>query len=423
MFALWEAMHMSQQPPITVAMIVRNEEEFLPGCLESLQSLGDSLAEICVYDTGSTDGTVSIAQAAGARVQRGYWDDDFARARNAAAGMIQTPWALVIDADEVLQADARRLGEVLNWADRTTTTVDALAVTYDNIHADGTLTRFPSLRLYRPAHAHFNRRVHETIVAREHKDRLEISLIDPSILTMRHRGNVDPRAVTRRLQRNLLLNEGEVAAARERSSSWADREASNGGFEALKELQRCLVSRARSLSALGEGERQISDLEEARRLGPGAWRTHATELLAVALLNRGDLAGVERLILDLHEDGADRAYVDWLRAMTRRRHGDPRGGLAIFRSLGTPRTSLGETIGAAPVLREWMMCACECGEFDEAVAAWLTLASAGGELSGLDMGLRAAWGDRDLAALRRRVTAAVGPGRSDALLAALSGNT
>ncbi|MHB1835610.1 MAG: glycosyltransferase, partial [Solirubrobacteraceae bacterium] len=50
------------RPLLSAAMIVRNEEDLLPGCLESLDGLVD---EIVVVDTGSTDVTVDVARAHG----------------------------------------------------------------------------------------------------------------------------------------------------------------------------------------------------------------------------------------------------------------------------------------------------------------------------------------------------------------------
>ena len=44
--------------PISLCMIVRNEERFLRDALTSVQGVVD---EICIVDTGSTDGTVAIA--------------------------------------------------------------------------------------------------------------------------------------------------------------------------------------------------------------------------------------------------------------------------------------------------------------------------------------------------------------------------
>jgi tetratricopeptide (TPR) repeat protein len=84
-------------------MIVRDEEAMLPGCLDSVRGVVD---EIVVVDTGSTDGTVGVAQAAGARVVPFAWCDDFSAARNAALPHVTADWILVLDADERLAADA-----------------------------------------------------------------------------------------------------------------------------------------------------------------------------------------------------------------------------------------------------------------------------------------------------------------------------
>ena len=65
-------------PLLTLCMIVRDEARFLPGCLASVQDVVD---EVVVVDTGSQDETMSVAQAAGARVVRFPWNDDFSAAR------------------------------------------------------------------------------------------------------------------------------------------------------------------------------------------------------------------------------------------------------------------------------------------------------------------------------------------------------
>src|SRR2546428_723878 len=48
------------QPLLTAAMIVRDEEPYLNGCLTSLDGIVD---ELVVVDTGSVDRTVAIARA------------------------------------------------------------------------------------------------------------------------------------------------------------------------------------------------------------------------------------------------------------------------------------------------------------------------------------------------------------------------
>ena len=88
------------RPLLVAALIVKNEEEMLPGCLESLQGVCDRI-EVC--DTGSTDNTIDIARAAGAGVSERDWNDDFGAARNHALDQCRDArYALVIDADERL---------------------------------------------------------------------------------------------------------------------------------------------------------------------------------------------------------------------------------------------------------------------------------------------------------------------------------
>lgn len=84
-------------------MIVRDEAALLARCLESVRGVVD---EIVVVDTGSTDGTLAIAERFGARVVRFDWCDDFAAARNAGLERAQGEWILVLDADETLVPDA-----------------------------------------------------------------------------------------------------------------------------------------------------------------------------------------------------------------------------------------------------------------------------------------------------------------------------
>ena len=64
--------------PLSVCMIVRNESHHLPKALASVKGIA---AEVVVVDTGSTDDTVSIATAMGAKVLHFDWIDDFAAAR------------------------------------------------------------------------------------------------------------------------------------------------------------------------------------------------------------------------------------------------------------------------------------------------------------------------------------------------------
>lgn len=97
-------------PRLTLSMIVKNEEKYLQGCLDSVKGIAD---EIVVVDTGSTDRTVEIAEKAGAKIYNFNWVNDFSAARNYALGKSTGDWILYLDADERLseksQAELKRI--------------------------------------------------------------------------------------------------------------------------------------------------------------------------------------------------------------------------------------------------------------------------------------------------------------------------
>ncbi|MEB3176111.1 MAG: glycosyltransferase [Synechococcus sp.] len=89
---------------LSLSMIVRDEEARLGTCLKSVEGFCD---ELVVLDTGSSDNTVAIAEAAGARVETMEWPGDFTPARNRALELVNGDWVLVLDADEILLADVQ----------------------------------------------------------------------------------------------------------------------------------------------------------------------------------------------------------------------------------------------------------------------------------------------------------------------------
>ena len=82
---------------LAVAMIVRDEEAVLAESIESVRTLAD---DVYVLDTGSSDGTVELAERLGARVGEAPWSDDFSAARNLLANEIEADWILWLDAGE-----------------------------------------------------------------------------------------------------------------------------------------------------------------------------------------------------------------------------------------------------------------------------------------------------------------------------------
>nr|MBN2276231.1 tetratricopeptide repeat protein [candidate division Zixibacteria bacterium] len=96
---------------ICACLIVKNEEELLPNCLDSIRSWVDDLI---IVDTGSTDRTVEIAHQYGAKVFFKEWEGSFSAARNFSISKATCDWILYIDADEeFVQEDVGRLRQAM----------------------------------------------------------------------------------------------------------------------------------------------------------------------------------------------------------------------------------------------------------------------------------------------------------------------
>lgn len=89
---------------ISACMIVRNEENMIESCLESLK---DQVDEIVLVDTGSTDCTKKIATELGAKVVDFPWSNSFSLARNESLKHAESDYILVVDADERLPGHTR----------------------------------------------------------------------------------------------------------------------------------------------------------------------------------------------------------------------------------------------------------------------------------------------------------------------------
>ncbi|WP_445145284.1 glycosyltransferase family 2 protein [Dyella sp. Tek66A03] len=83
--------------PVTLVVITYNEANNIARCLDSVPFA----AEKVVIDSGSTDDTVAIAQAHGARVVHHAWLG-FGPQRNFATTQCSHEWILALDADEYL---------------------------------------------------------------------------------------------------------------------------------------------------------------------------------------------------------------------------------------------------------------------------------------------------------------------------------
>ncbi len=83
---------------LSAVIITKNEADTIAKVLQPLQSLTN---DIVVIDSNSTDGTIDICKAHGARVIQQKWLG-FSATKNFGHTQAKNPWILSLDADEVL---------------------------------------------------------------------------------------------------------------------------------------------------------------------------------------------------------------------------------------------------------------------------------------------------------------------------------
>lgn len=84
---------------ISFCMIVKNEEDVIKNCLESIKDLVD---EIIIIDTGSTDKTKEIAKKFTDKIYDFQWINDFSAARNFSFSKATQDYIFYLDADDIL---------------------------------------------------------------------------------------------------------------------------------------------------------------------------------------------------------------------------------------------------------------------------------------------------------------------------------
>jgi tetratricopeptide (TPR) repeat protein len=89
----------SKKVPVSLCMIIKDEEKCLARCLASVKPIVD---EMIVVDTGSADRSKDIAITLGAQVYDYDWENDFAAARNFSISKAAGEWILILDGDEVI---------------------------------------------------------------------------------------------------------------------------------------------------------------------------------------------------------------------------------------------------------------------------------------------------------------------------------
>ena len=82
---------------VTVVVLTKNEEHHIVDVIQNAKTITE---HVLIVDSGSTDRTVELAEASGAKVVYRAWDNDFSAQRNFALQYVNTDWVLYLDADE-----------------------------------------------------------------------------------------------------------------------------------------------------------------------------------------------------------------------------------------------------------------------------------------------------------------------------------
>ena len=266
---------------LSLCMIVKDEEEHLPLCLESVKGLVD---EIIVVDTGSKDRTPEIAKEYGAKVFHFKWVNDFALARNESLRHAEGDYVLWLDADDRIPPEDR--GKFLNWKE-TLSLKEPKAYCFTIVSPESGNDLFSKyakqIRVFpRLPGIAFIRRIHESVF----ESLLFLGIpIEETDLRVIHQGYFDPEKVKEKAKRNLkmlltalaenpkdfvvhwhLSMTYAVLGDYERALFYAKRFLEEGNFEGQKEWKiAALVNVARCLEHLGnyeEAERYLRKTQE-----------------------------------------------------------------------------------------------------------------------------------------------------------------
>lgn len=96
-----------ERVPVSVLVPTRNEVHNLPRCLAAVSGWAD---EIVIVDSGSTDGTLRIAEAFGATILQFRYEGGWPKKRQWALETFpfRNEWILLLDADELLLEPIKR---------------------------------------------------------------------------------------------------------------------------------------------------------------------------------------------------------------------------------------------------------------------------------------------------------------------------
>ena len=159
---------------ISLCMIVKDEEDVIGRCLESVKDIVD---EIIIVDTGSTDRTKKIVSKFTDKIYDFEWVQDFAKARNFSFSKATKDYILWLDADDViLEEDRKKFKELKANIDGS---VDLYQMKYNYIvdaNNNPTLVQVRARLLKREKNYQWVSPIHEVIIPTGNIEKVDIAI-------------------------------------------------------------------------------------------------------------------------------------------------------------------------------------------------------------------------------------------------------
>ena len=188
-------------PTISACLIVKNEEQYLHSCLQSIKNIVD---EIIVVDTGSTDSSKEIALQYTNILYEIQWNNDFSYARNYGIQRATCDWILIIDADEEFCGTRQDLQQLITASNQIPYQIKIISTITNDFGDSEFISYMP--RLFPSKDYLFVGEIHEQLI---HKNKTNIHTIITDTVYFIHKGYTTEQN-KKKIQRNISILEKAV---------------------------------------------------------------------------------------------------------------------------------------------------------------------------------------------------------------------
>jgi glycosyltransferase involved in cell wall biosynthesis len=134
---------------LSICMMVKDEEKNIRRCCESVKNLCNSIAELIIVDTGSSDNTVSIAKEYTDKVYFHKWNNNFSEMRNITISYATGEWIFILDADEEVLEEDKLKKYLLDKNINKNNTIICNIRNYNDLNDESTVAITPSPRFFK----------------------------------------------------------------------------------------------------------------------------------------------------------------------------------------------------------------------------------------------------------------------------------